>query len=157
MADRFTVHDTFVIEHTYNVPPAKVFAALSSAAAKSNWFGADEGNALAPLEMDFRVGGQEKFTAQHGGTVYKYLATYQNIVPGQRIVSTYNMWLNDELMSVSVATVDLTPAGNVTKLTYTEQGVYLDGLDKPADRLHGTKEILKSLGEYVEIADEAKG
>ena len=55
-------------------------------------------------------------------------------------------------ISVSVATIEFAPAGDGTKLTLTEQGAYLDGLDDPAEREHGTGELLGALADALERA-----
>lgn len=44
---------------------------------------------------------------------------------------------------------ELQPSGAGTKLTFTEQGVFLDGHDTPAEREHGTKALLDNLGEAL--------
>ena len=75
---------------------------------------------------------------------------YQDIIPDQRIVSTYEMLMADTRISVSLATVELTSAGSGTRLVYTEQGAFLDGHDTPAEREHGTRELLEALGAVVE-------
>jgi uncharacterized protein YndB with AHSA1/START domain len=49
-------------------------------------------------------------------------------------------------MSVSLTTVEFKAEGTGTRLVFTEQGAFLDGLDKPADREHGTGELLNALG-----------
>ena len=67
-------------------------------------------------------------------------------VSNQRIVYTYDMHLNEARISVSVATVEFQKKGAGTRLVFTEQGAFLDGLDKPADREHGTGELLNALG-----------
>ena len=54
-------------------------------------------------------------------------------MPDQRIVTTYEMLMADTRISVSLATVELTPAGG-TRLVYTEQGAFLDGHDNPAEQ-----------------------
>lgn len=150
-------HDTFVIERTYNVPPAKVFAAFSSAAAKSRWFGAEDEHTPSKLEMDFRVGGHETNEGgPPGGPVYKYRATYQDIVPDHRIVATYNMWMDGRLISVSVNTLELQASGSATKLTYRESGFFLDSLDKPSNRKHGTAELFEALDGYLERTEGAR-
>jgi len=66
-------------------------------------------------------------------------------VPNERIVSTYDMHLDDKRISVSLATVELKPAGAGTRLTYTEHGVFLDGYDIPAQREEGTRALLDQL------------
>jgi hypothetical protein len=52
-------------------------------------------------------------------------------------------------MSVSVTTVELRAAREGTDLRYTEQGVFLDGIDKPELREHGTKELLDKLSQAL--------
>ena len=70
-------------------------------------------------------------------------------MPDTRIVYSYDMHLNEDRISVSVTTVEFEAAGEGTRLTFTEQGVYLDGHDTPAQREHGTAEILTALGEAL--------
>ena len=65
---------------------------------------------------------------------------------GQRIVYTYDMHRDEARISVSVATVEIEKLGAGTRLTLTEQGVFLDGLDTPAEREHGTGALMDSLG-----------
>ena len=48
-------------------------------------------------------------------------------------------------MSVSVATVELSATQTGTRLAYTEQGAYLDGLDNPDSRRTGTNSQLDKL------------
>ena len=71
-------------------------------------------------------------------------------MPDRRIVYCYEMYAGGDRMSVSVATVDILPDGTGTKLTYTEQGVFLDGIDKPEAREEGTTWILDNLGKYLQ-------
>ena len=74
-------------------------------------------------------------------------------MPDQRIVTTYEMQMNETRISVSVATVELKPEGTGTLLVYTEQGAFLDGHDSPAEREHGTRELLDGLD--VELRRES--
>ncbi|HEX4564227.1 MAG TPA: SRPBCC family protein [Solirubrobacteraceae bacterium] len=143
MSNRSTAHATFVIERDYDAAPARVFSAWASLEAKNQWFGPDGGG--EDHVLDFREGGREHFEAGGGGDVYLYDALYEDIVPDERIVYTYNMHRNGVRMSVSVSTVELLAAGERTHLRYTEQGAFLDGQDTPAAREHGTREILDKL------------
>src|SRR5947209_16677521 len=147
MSNRSATHATFVIERDYDAPPAQVFAAWASVEAKNQWFGPEGGG--ENHELDFREGGREHFEAGIGGNVYLYDARYEDLVPDERIVYTYNMHRNGERMSVCVSTVEMLGAGEGTQLRYTEQGVFLDGADTPAAREHGTAEILDKLGEAL--------
>lgn len=98
-------------------------------------------------ELDFRVGGRERASGgPPGGPVHHYDARYQDIVPDQRIIIAYDMHLDDIRISVSLATVELKPAGTGTRLTFTEQGAFLDGYDDPALREKGTRDLLDALG-----------
>jgi uncharacterized protein YndB with AHSA1/START domain len=66
-------------------------------------------------------------------------------VPNTRIISSYDMHLDDKRISVSLATVELEPAGAGTRLIYTEQGAFLDGYDDAGSREHGTRGLLDKL------------
>jgi uncharacterized protein YndB with AHSA1/START domain len=144
MTTRTTEHGTFTVTRTYPVSPARVFAAWSSEEAKARWFGAPGSTAY---ELDFRVGGTEvNRGGPPGGPVYSYEAVYRDIVPAQRIVYAYFMEADDSLISVSVTTVEFAPASSGTTLTFTEQGVFLDGSDTAAEREKGTGELLDALG-----------
>jgi uncharacterized protein YndB with AHSA1/START domain len=144
---RSVTHATFVIERTYPVSPARVFAAFADPAAKRRWFTAPEQSTAAEYSLDFRVGGREFSRASlPDGPTYTFDALYQDIVPDLRIVTTYEMHLDADRISVSVATVELHPDGSGTRLVFTEQGAFLDGHDTPAQREHGTNELLNALG-----------
>jgi uncharacterized protein YndB with AHSA1/START domain len=145
MSEHSVLHSTFVIERTYPAAPERVFAAFATAEAKARWFGAPQETLVGDPEFDFSPGGHERFASKHDQT-YTYDAVYYDIVPGKRIVFAYEMCQDNARMSVSVATVDLAADGDGTRLTYTEQGVYLDGLDKPEYREHGTAEMLTKMG-----------
>lgn len=144
MSERSTEHATFVLERRYAVPPARVFEAWASAEAKSAWFGPRRG--AGSIELDFEVGGRERFLATGpDGARYTYAALYQDIVAPQRIVYTYEMLREQDRISVSVTTVEIELDGGGSLLRLTEQGVFLDGLDTPAQREHGTRELLEQL------------
>jgi uncharacterized protein YndB with AHSA1/START domain len=143
-SSRSAKHSTFAIERTYEASPTRVFAAWADKAAKEQWFGPGEEH-----ELDFREGGAEHLLARVGGAAYTYDASYEDVVPDERIVFTYTMHRDGTRMSVSVTTVELLPDGEGTHLRYTEQGVFLDGEDEPELREHGTIELLDKLGEAL--------
>ena len=97
--------------------------------------------------LDFRVGGTEiNRGGPPGGPVFTYEATYKDIVP----VGADRLWLHDggrrhaDLRLGHHGRVRRRGAG--TTLTFTEQGVFLDGGDTPAVREKGTGELLDALG-----------
>ena len=92
------------------------------------------------------MGGRELSRGgSQGGPVHTYEARYQDIVADERIVYSYSMHMDQTLISVSVATVELRAEGAGTRLVLTEQGAYLDGRDTSAERQHGTGELLDAL------------
>ena len=151
MTERSTTHATFVIERSYPSPPSHVFRALADRQAKSKWFvGPDEWQ-VGKFEMDFRVGGREHNSGgRKGGPIHSFNATYQDIVENQRIIYAYDMHIDDRRISVSLATIELKPEGSGTRLTFTEQGAFLDGYDDPGDRERGTRLLLDALGKSLE-------
>jgi uncharacterized protein YndB with AHSA1/START domain len=146
MSSRSATHSTFTIERNYPASPARVFAAWADLNAKGQWFGP---GGEQEHELDFREGGREHFQAAVEGAVYSYDALYEDVVRDERIVYTYNMHRDGVRISVSLTTVELVSDGDGTHLRYTEQGVYLDGEDKPELREHGTKELLDKLGQAL--------
>jgi uncharacterized protein YndB with AHSA1/START domain len=144
------VHSTFSIERTYPSPPSRVFAAFSNQGTKRRWFAEGEGWEVDEFTLDFRVGGREvsRFRFK-GGAPMGNDTVYLDIVPERRIVLAYTMTVGDKRISVSLATVEITPSGDGTRLVYTEQGAFFDGADKPAGREAGCRHLLKRLGEEL--------
>jgi uncharacterized protein YndB with AHSA1/START domain len=142
---------TFTIEREYAAPRDRVWRAWSTKEEKAAWFGGPPEWDELEMELDFRVGGREVSRAgPPGGPVYTYEAVYRDIVPGERFIYAYDMYSDDIRISVSLGTVELAANGDGTRLTYTEQGAYLDVLDTPEEREHGTNELLDALGRVLE-------
>ena len=147
MTGRSVSHGTFVIERTYDASPPRVFTAWADPAAKARWFVGPDGWKELRREIDFRVGGHERLRGVFpGGRVSDFDARYHDIVPDRRIVYSYAMQVDEKRISVSLATVEFAPAGGGTRLTFTEQAVFLDGFDGAAGREQGTGALLDQLG-----------
>ena len=150
VTERSQIHATFVIERSYPVPVEAVWHALSDNDVREQWFGAGDAFDVQEKSHEFRVGGHGIEQGQwHGGPRSRFTSTYTDIVDLQRIVFTYDMWVEERHMSTSLTTIVLEPDGDHTRLTYTEQGVHLDGLDSPEGREEGTKGLLEQLGAYL--------
>lgn len=121
MSERSAVHDTFIIERNFDAIPARVFAAFAEREAKAQWFEAPASR-WKTLErtMDFRVGGSERLKGRFDERqTHTFEARYYEIVPEQRIVYSYEMYLDDARTSVSLATIEIAAAGQGTRLRIT--------------------------------------
>lgn len=149
-SDQTVTHHTFVIERTFKAPPAKVFRAFSDPAEKAKWFKPPAGWRPEVRTMDFREGGHETSEGGPvGGPTILYASVFQDIVPGERIITSYVMHVDGRRISVSQATVGFRPSGTGTHLVLTEQGVYFDGPEAAAGRAEGTSAMLDVLGESL--------
>lgn len=146
------VHDRFVIERTYRASPERVFEAWSDPAVKARWFvGPEEWKELRRT-LDFRVGGEELLHGRLPTRDTLFKARYHLIEPNRRIVYVYDMWVgNDVHHSLSLATVELCPAGASTTLVFTEQVAFFDGTASAESRMHGTAIHLDRIPAHLQM------
>ena len=144
------VHSTFSVERIYPSPPARVFAAFSNQATKRRWFAEGEGWDVDEFTLDFRVGGHETSRFRFkGGAPMSNNTVYLDIVLDRRIVFAYTMTAGGERISVSLASVEITPAGDGARLVYTEQGAFFEGADAVRQREHGCRWLLEQLADEL--------
>jgi uncharacterized protein YndB with AHSA1/START domain len=149
MTEHSVVHATFSLERTYPAAPARVFAAWAQPAAKAVWFAGP----AAEHQLDFQVGGHEAVRGRNDeGDVLTFEATFCDIVSPARIVYSSTLSVRDTVATVSITTVEISAAGNGTRLVLTEQGTYLDHLEDPSWRESGTRHHLDALGAELERA-----
>lgn len=151
MTERKTHHATFTIEKTLRAAPARVFKAFSDLKEKAKWFSGPDEWEKGPHSFDFREGGRESESGgPKGGPMSKFECLYYDIVSNERIVFAYEMFHDTTRISVSLTTVEIKPAGTGSKLTFTEQGVFLDGFDDAKGREEGTQWLLGKLEASLE-------
>ncbi|MBF6173007.1 SRPBCC family protein [Nocardia blacklockiae] len=148
MTQHSVVHATFTIEREYSADPERVFAAWSDPATKARWF-AGPGSRH---ELDFRVGGRELAGGTHDGTELTFETTYQEIVPGERIVYTSALRTGDTVATVSLTSVEFVAAEAGTRLVLTEHGAFLDGQEQADWREQGTRDQLDALDKELAAA-----
>lgn len=156
-----TTHGSFIVERRYDASTQRVFAAWSDPEAKRSWFVEGEGWDIRSYELDFREGGTEtsSFNVVGGNnpfppeTRFSNDSVFNEIIPNERIVFTYSMARDGVRFSVSLASIELTPAGNGTRLIFTEHGAFFDGADGIRMREQGWRELLAKLDAY--LAQEA--
>jgi uncharacterized protein YndB with AHSA1/START domain len=140
------IHGSFTLERVFDAPPARLFKAFADPKSKARWFVGSEGWREIERKMDFRPGGQEVL---HGrfpdGSESRFVARYHEIAPDERLVYVYDMHANGGFMSVSLATIELTPQGAKTSLRITEQAVFVDGEDGNDSRREGTAQLLEQI------------
>ena len=149
MTERSIAHGTFVLERTFPVSAARIFQAWADPAIKRRWFG----GGAEPKIFEFREGGRELVESGEGEFQFGFDVRYQDIVENNRIIYTYQMAMNGKRISVSVAAVELFASGDTTRVTVTEHGCFLDGLDNMEQRKRGTEQLLMALGD--ELAGQA--
>jgi uncharacterized protein YndB with AHSA1/START domain len=158
-ATRTQTHATFTLERTYDQPVARVWSAFADADVKKQWFDNPEFTDLEFAE-DFRIGGTAVNNGRTlEGLLSEFRATYTDIVERERIVYAYDMWLDGAHASTSITTVTFEPAGKGTLLTFTEQGVHLDGVHGPgpeaaAGREHGSGWLLGRIAEVLDASND---
>lgn len=143
---RSAVHATFTLERAFDASPSRLFHALVDRAAKARWF--EGGGEYVTLErvMDVRPGGKERVRGRWAtGLISTFDALYFDVVPNQRLVYAYEMHLDDRKISVSLATLQVSPAGAGSRLVLTEQGAFLDGYDDAGSRERGAAFLLDRL------------
>jgi uncharacterized protein YndB with AHSA1/START domain len=155
MTDRSVTHATFSLEHAYDAPPGRVFAAWADPAVKTRWFTGETSPGMPRLALDFRVGGTERtVSGADGGPVVTYEGLFRDIVPDERIVVANYIDIDGERISVSQFTAEFHPDGAGTRLVVTEQGAYLDGHESAESRAVGIRAQLQALA--AELYTEAR-
>ncbi|MCK3775983.1 SRPBCC family protein [Ensifer sesbaniae] len=150
MTERSIEHSSFTIERSFKATPEQVFRAFSEPAAKERWFVTADGWPVAEFSHDLRVGGRESGRfSQDGETIYCDDTVYLDIVENRRIIFAYTMTENDRRISASIATVDIRPEGRGSRLVFTEQAAFLDGLDKLEYRREGWERLIDALAKEV--------
>jgi uncharacterized protein YndB with AHSA1/START domain len=148
-------HGTFTIEKTYNASAEAVFSAWGDSESRAQWFVGPDDWKVIRRELDFRVGGLEVLHGRFGnGYEPLYESRFYSIVPHQRILFVYDMHLNGEHHSVSLASVEIESLeSKKTRLTFTEQVAFLDGTqggEGTASREEGTLALLNQLAGFLE-------
>lgn len=150
MTKRTVTNASFTVERLFAAAPARVFQAFADQKMKAQWFIGPDHWEKSDHRLEFRVGGEEHVSGgPPGGPVHAYDSVFRDIVPNERIITTYEMYLNDKRISVSLASLEFIPEGASTRLILTEQGAYLDEFDRPDVREQGTNDLLNKLADFL--------
>ena len=147
MTERSTVQARFTIDRVLEAAPERVFACFADGETKRRWACHED---WQTTELAFRPGGRERSSGgEPGGPVYDFDGVYQDIVDGERIVFAFEMRRDGVRFSISVGTIQFEPDPKGTRLLFTEQGVFLDGWEDPAQRESGSGVGLDNLAEML--------
>ena len=154
---RSTDHASFSIERRLAHPPELVYRAFADPAAKAAWFVGPEGRSSGDHTLDCRVGGLEHLetTLPGGSARVTFDATYLDLVEGERIIYAYQMTIDGQRISASLACLVFHRVDGGTHLTVTEHGIFLDGLDHVEERERGTHQLLDDLSAWLDSGGAA--
>lgn len=106
----------FVLEHTFQAPAAKVFAAYTDPEIVPRWW-APRGGSIRVDAMDVRPGGAWRFVQRTpDGQETAFHGTYVEVLPVTRLVYTFAV---EGQQGEIRATVELTEQDGVTRLVLT--------------------------------------
>jgi uncharacterized protein YndB with AHSA1/START domain len=112
--ENFTAKSSIVV----NAPASKVWEALTNPEMVKQWlFGTD-------MEADWRVGGKIFYRGQWEGKQYEDKGEILDLEPEKKLVSTYFSGMSgkeDKPENYSKVTYELTPEGEGTQLTITQE------------------------------------
>lgn len=151
MDSQAVVHSTFAIERHFPKTPEAVFGAFTDVHKKRRWFAEGEQHDIEVFDMDFRVGGVERFQyrfkdgAPFPGVVINNEGTYHDIVPNRRIVLASSMTITGKRVSTSLITIQLLQTGTGTNVILTHQGAFYEGSDGLQIRESGWRTVLDRL------------
>jgi uncharacterized protein YndB with AHSA1/START domain len=155
MEEQSTIHSTFVIERAYPKPPERVYSAFADPAKKRRWFAEGDHHELEEFEMDFRVGGIERFRYRFKagtpfpGVAVTYEGSHQDILPNRRVVTVSTMTIGEKRISAALVTVEFLPTEQGTDLICTHQGTFFEGADGPQIREAGWRLLFEQLAKEV--------
>jgi uncharacterized protein YndB with AHSA1/START domain len=149
-----TLTGSFTIPLDLMAAPDRVWPLFAELPMRRTWVRMPGPSSTATHELDFRIGGEERLTNTFvSGETREALenrTTFLDIVPNERIISTYRAIVAGTLRWVSLVTVGLTATGSGTRLEWTEQYSFVhlstpDGADDVKHLLGGTRLRLNGL------------
>ncbi len=154
MANQPVLHSTFVVERNYPQPPDRVFAAFAQPSRKRRWY-AEGDHEIQEFEMEFRVGGSERFRYRFkeghpiAGSEIANESIYQDIVAEKYIVMASKMSLNEKPIVVTLTTLEFLPAATGTDFMLTNQGAFLDWSEGPQMLEAGWRALLDRMAKEL--------
>lgn len=152
IADTSATH-VLEIVRTLDAPPALVFEAWTSAEHAQHWWYPrqdSEDFRCVSFEMDFRVGGAWRYCIRSPKGVDTWAhGTYREIVPGKRLVFSFQWEWGSQPSPDTIITVSFEPEGrDRTRLTFRQEA--FASSDMRDAHAGGWGAVLDRLGEFVD-------
>lgn len=106
-------------DRRFEGPPDLVFALWTDPALLSKWFAGSHGYQAEVMELDARPGGRWRILNRKGDLREHPHGVYHEVVPGSRLVYSYQFEGTDFHSTVSV---DLSPDGAGTRMRFCQSG-----------------------------------
>ena len=124
------LHETIVIERTYDAAVTRVFAFFADPVLRAQWGAPSDTAVIFYDETNFAAGGRDLFRCgARNDPKYRGETHYLHIVPDSCIVSSETIDADGRRLSAALTTVQLLPKGGQTRLTLTVQIAAFEGRD----------------------------
>jgi uncharacterized protein YndB with AHSA1/START domain len=144
------IHDTIVLERTYDAPISKVFAAFADPKARAQWGPPSDTAVIIYDTAEFKAGGIDSFRCgTQADPKYFGEARYLLIQPEQCIVYSETIDADGARLSASLNTIEFTPLGNKTALKLTVHVAAFAGRDMVEGTRFGHTAALNGLSKYL--------
>jgi uncharacterized protein YndB with AHSA1/START domain len=154
---------SFTVPLELAAPPARVWPFFAELPLRKRWVRMPGPSSTATHELDFRPGGRERltntFTSSDQVETLENRSVFYDVIPNERIVSSYEAVVAGILRWVALVTVDLSPNhDDGTHLECTEQYSFVHlstpgGVDDVKHLIGGTR--LRLNGLVAALADDA--
>ena len=132
--DSAAQHGTLVLGCRFDVPPARLYAAISDPLERALVGTLGDAQIRLLDESDFRVGGRDFFRfGLKGAPAFRAEAIFHRIVPQALIVSTEIVHTGETCVSVELVSLTLAGRGDATHLKLTTQFLSLGADEDLAD------------------------
>lgn len=143
-------HDHFTIDRVYKAPLPRVYHALTDPEMRLQWFIAPKECVTVRRELDLRVGGTEIWLGQFPNRATSYHATFFHVQENHSLVYTYDMHLDGEHHSISLASIELFEVPEGTRLVFRETVTFFDGTESAQGRQGGVGWHFENLAVLLE-------
>jgi uncharacterized protein YndB with AHSA1/START domain len=150
---------SFSLNRQWAAPPERIFRAWADPEVKAQWFSGPK-DRWKPLHraVDFRVGGIEvaEGLILEGGVTTRFEARYHLIEADRRLVFVYDLYLSGQLQSITLSSLLLQPVGKATRVSYSEQILFVDGRENLAGRQEGTELHFATIEQILGLTGRAQ-